>query len=193
MPCEAWQYNSRPAVARIMHLQARLAGLVPLIGRDTYIGGHGRMFIKLLDLVPVLDATGTEYDLGELVTYLNDGVVLAPSMLLVPAVSWSEVDANSFVVALTDHGHTVAARVTVDEHGMPRDFSTTDRFLDDPDHPNQLMRAEWTTPVAEWGTIDGRLLPLRAQAVWRLPGGDLPYAEFQLIPASVAFNIPPGR
>jgi hypothetical protein len=193
MPCEAWQYNSRPAIARIMHLRVRLAGLIPLVGRDTYIGGHGRMLIKLLDLVSVVDATGTEFDLGELVTYLNDAVLLAPSMLLVPAVSWSAVDAHSFTLALTDQGHTVTARVTIDERGLPHGFSTTDRFLEDPANPRQLIRAEWTTPVTEWGTIEGRPFPIQARAVWRLPGGDLPYADFQLIPGSAAFNIPPGR
>lgn len=192
MKCEAWQYNNRLAVARIMHLRARFIGLIPFIGRDTYLGGRGRMFIKLLDRFPVADGTGQEYDIGELVTYLNDAVLMAPSMLLVPEVSWSGLDANSFAVALTDHRRTVTARVIVDERGALGEFSTTDRFLYDPKNPKQLIRAEWRTPVARWEEIDGHLLPASAQAIWRLPAGDYPYAEFRLIPASVAFNIPPG-
>ncbi len=33
--------------------------------------------IRLLDLITVEDATGAEYDIGELVTYLNDAVLIA--------------------------------------------------------------------------------------------------------------------
>jgi hypothetical protein len=37
---------------------------------------------KLLGLVTVADGEGREFDLGELVTYVNDAAMLAPSMLL---------------------------------------------------------------------------------------------------------------
>ncbi len=85
---------------------------LPVLGRDTYADGRGRMLIRLLDLITVGDGTGEAFDIGELVTYLNDGIMMAPSMLLVPEVRWSEVDAGSFDVALTDHGRTVkGARV----------------------------------------------------------------------------------
>ena len=109
MPCEAWQYNNSLAVARIMHLRIRFGRVLPVIGRDTYLDGKGRMLIKLLDRVVVGDGRGDEFDLGELVTYLNDALLLAPSMLLTPHVSWSAVDADSFTVTLTDRAHTVSA------------------------------------------------------------------------------------
>lgn len=192
MKCEAWQYNSRLALARIFHIRIRLGGLLPIVGRDTYVQGHGRMLVKLLDLFTIADGTGEEYDLGELVTYLNDAVLIAPSMLLAPEVSWSSVDASSFDVKLTDHGRTVTARVVVDETGAPRDFSTTDRFCYNPDQPKQLMRARWTTPIAGWEVVDGRPLPTGAQAVWHLPRGPFAYADFRLIPGTAAFNVRPG-
>ena len=192
MPCEAWQYNSNLAVARVMHLRIRFGGMIPVIGRDSYLAGKGRMLIKLLDRFVIGDGTGEEFDIGELVTYLNDALLLAPSMLLVPQVSWSAVDRGSFDVALTDHGRTVSGRVFVDEHGTPRDFSTTDRFLDDLEHPGTLVRGHWRTPVAEWTEIGGRPLPAKAKATWRLPQGDFNYVDFQLMPDSVAFNVPPG-
>lgn len=57
MKCEAWQYNSRLALARIFHIRLRLGGLLPIIGRDTYIDGHGRMLVKRLDVFTVADGT----------------------------------------------------------------------------------------------------------------------------------------
>jgi len=193
LPCEAWQYNNRLAIARIMHLRIRFVGLVTVVGRDTYVGGKGRMLIKLLDRFVVGDAAGREFDIGELVTYLNDALLLAPSMLLVPGVSWSAVDADSFDVTLTDRTNTVSGRLYIDKRGTPRDFSTSDRFLEDPEHRGVLMRGHWRTPIAEWTEVEDRPMPAGGKAIWRLPRGDFEYADFRLIRESVVFNVAPGE
>jgi len=105
------------------------------------------MLIRLMDLIAIGDGTGEEYDIGELVTYLNDAVLICPTMLLVPAISWAAVDGTSFDISLTDHGRRVTARVFVGADGAPTEFSTTDRFCYNPDEPKTLLRARWTTPV----------------------------------------------
>jgi hypothetical protein len=192
MRCEAWQYNSRLALARIFHIRIRMLGLVPIVARDTYIDGHGRMLVEALDLFPIADGTGEQFDIGELVTYLGDAVLVAPSMLLVPEVSWTPCDSNSFDVMLKDHDRTVTARVFVDEKGAPLDFNTTDRFYYDPDRPQELVRARWSTPVSGWNDLDGVPRPMGAQAVWHLPQGPFTYADFRLIPGTAAFNLHPG-
>jgi hypothetical protein len=192
MRCETWQYNSRPAVARVFHIRIRFGGFLPVTGRDTYVQGRGRMLIKLLNLYTIEDGTGDEYDIGELATYLNDAVMIAPGMLLAPEIGWSAVDGGSFDVSLTDHGRTVTARVTIDETGAPRNFSTTDRFCYDPANPECPVQARWTTPIDGWESIGGRLLPTGAQAIWHLPQGPFPYADFCPVPETLVFNVPPG-
>jgi hypothetical protein len=172
-------------------MRLRFGGL-PVIGRDTYRDGRGRMVGRLLDLLTVIDGRGPEFDVGELVTYLNDLALLAPSMLLVPAVSWGPVDGRSFDLSLTDHDNTVKARVFVDERGAPVNFETTDRFCEDPADARKLLRARWTTPMEGFRSSDGRQVPTRGQAVWHLPQGEFPYADFTLIPGSLAYNIPAG-
>ena len=89
MRCVVWQYNSSPAVARLFHMRITAAGVLPMTGRDAYVHGHGRMHGKLAGLVTVADAAGPENDVSELVTYLNDAVFFAPSMLLALPVSWA--------------------------------------------------------------------------------------------------------
>jgi hypothetical protein len=185
LAAEIWQYTSQPDVARIFHMRLRMKGL-PVYGRDTYVAGRGRMLIRALDLFTLEDSQGSEYDIGELVTYLNDAVLLAPSMLLVPAVRFAPVDEGSFDLTLTNLGTTVAARVFVDERGAVRDFSTTDRF-------HGRTRTRWTTPVDSWEVIDGRLMPKGGGAVWHFPDGDFKYAELDLAPGSIVFNVAPGR
>lgn len=193
MKCETWQYNTRLAVARIFHIRLRFGGLVPVIGRDTYQNEHGRMLIKLLDFFTIGDGTGEEFDIGELVTYLNDVTLIAPSLLLVPEARWSAVDAGSFDIALSDHGRTVSARVFVDENGAVQNFSTTDRFYADPKNPKKLVRGRWTTPAEGWQEVGGRRLPTRGQAVWHMPKGEFAYADFTPVPGSLVFNIRPGE
>jgi hypothetical protein len=192
MKCEAWQYNTRLRLARIFYIRISLFGIVPVLGRDTYMDGHGRMLIRALDLFTVGDGTGEPYDIGELVTYLNDGITIAPAMLLVPEVSWSEVDAKSFDVALTDHGRTVKARVFVDERGAPVDFETTDRFYSDPKDATKATRCRWTTPIDGYQDLGDRRLPTRGMAVWHPPEGELAYADFTFDPATLAFDVAPG-
>lgn len=192
MKCEAWQYNTRLSLARIFYLQLRLFGVVPVLGRDTYVDGRGRMLIRALDLVTVGDGVGEPYDVGELVTYLNDGVMIAPSLLLTPQVRWSEVDDATFEVELTDHGRSVKARVLLNEAGAPVSFETTDRFYSDPQDPKKTTRCRWTTPIAGWQDVGERKLPTRGQAVWHPPEGELAYADFAYDASTLAFNVAPG-
>jgi osmotically-inducible protein OsmY len=93
--CEAWQYNTCVEITRICKLRIHMGALLPVVALDTYVRGHGRMKAKLLGVVPVADESGSELDTGELVTYLNDGLLVAPSMLLGPEIRWSAVDDRS--------------------------------------------------------------------------------------------------
>jgi hypothetical protein len=189
MPCEAWQYNSRPGVARVFHMRIDAVGLLSMLGRDSYLSGRGQMHGRLLGLVTVANGSGPEYDASELVTFLNDAVIFAPSMLLRLPVSWSAAGDRSFDVTLTDSGHRVTARVFLDERAAVSDFSTDDRYADT---PGGLVQARWSTPVQGWREVDGRRLPSSGSAIWHLPDGALTYAEFTLGPGDISYNVAPA-
>jgi hypothetical protein len=187
VPAAACQYNSAITVVRVFVLRVRLGGVVPMAGKDWYLDGHGRMVGKLAGLITVADGQGEEFDIGELTTYLNDAVILAPSFLLRPEVGWAEVDHNAFDVTLRDAGRSVSARVFIDERAAPVDFATTDRFADLPAGPR---RAEWRTPISEWVEANERPMPGRCSALWNLPEGEFSNIEGRFDPASFAFNVP---
>lgn len=173
MPAEVWQYNTVAPIARLFWMRIDMAGgLLPMVGRDSYLDGRGRMLGKLFDTIVVADGEGEPFDIGELTTWLNDAVLMAPSMLLQAPVAFHEVDDASFDVTLTDAGRTVSARVELDARGAPIDFQTEDRFIDLPSGP---ARARWSTPVEDWRVVAGRPVPTRGSAVWHLPEGDLTY------------------
>ena len=129
------------------------------------------------------------FDLGELVTWLNDAVLLAPTFLLDPTVTWGDTDDESFDVSVTDAGRSVTGRVFVDERGAPVDFSSTDRFAD---LPEGLTKARWTTPIAGWETSGARPIPTSAKAIWHLSDGPMTYAEGRFVPSSIVYDVAPG-
>lgn len=190
-PLDALQYSSGvPEVARLFTMRLPFLG-VPVQGRDWYLRGRGSMVIRPLDLFTIQDARGPEFDLGELVTWVNDAVIFAPSMLLVPATRWTALDAGAFGLTFTDRGHTVAARVSVGADGAPTSFLTEDRWYAPPGAKEPPRRTPWSTPVGGYRLVDGRMLPAAGAATWKLPDGDLTYAEFTVGPGDLAFGVPP--
>jgi hypothetical protein len=187
MPCDAWQYNSAVEVARLFRMRLMVGRVLPMWGWDTYRGGTGRMLGKALGLVPVADGSGPEFDIGELTTWLNDAVLLAPGMLLTDRVRWEATGEDSFRVSVTDSGRTVSAEVFLDDDSRPRDFRSEDRYADLPGGP---VRALWSTPMEGWTVVDGRPLPTRGAAVWHLPDGEFRYGELTL--TDLALDVPPA-
>jgi hypothetical protein len=122
-------------------------------------------------------------------TYLNDAVLLAPTTLLVPAVNWHEVDDASFDLTLRDAGHSVSARVFLDERGAPVDFHA-DRYATLPDG---VALTPWRTPIAGWETVNGRPVPGPASAIWDLTDGAFCYIEGRFEPNSITYNALPQR
>jgi hypothetical protein len=175
MPFHAWQFNAADPVTRLIRMRIDVARIIPMFGTDTYVHGSGRMLGKLLGLITVADGEGPEFDLGELVTYVNDAAMLAPSLLLTPSCEWTAVDDDSFDVTFTDGANVVRARLVVDEVGRLVDFRTDDRWFAGTDPPSQ---APWSTPVAGWTTTTGgRPVPAFGSAVWHLPDGDFTYVR----------------
>jgi hypothetical protein len=186
LPLDAWQYNSAVEVTRLFRMRLLVARALPMWGWDTYHAGTGRMLGKALGLVTVADGSGPEFDIGELTTWLDDAVLLAPGMLLHPRTTWDAISADSFRVAVTDAGRTVSAEVLLDEEGRPRDFRSEDRWAD---LPGGRVRAPWSTPVTGWTMADGRPRMTGGAAVWHLPDGEYRYAEMTL--QSLDLDVPP--
>ena len=189
MKCQTWQYNNRLATARIFHIKMRFFGLLPVIARDTYISGLGRMLVKAMDTFTLADGRGDEYDIGELVTYLNDAVLICPGMLFTPEITWTAVDRGSFDISMKSYERTVTARVMVDADGAPTDFVSTDRYCEDPENPRKLMQARWSTPIDGWQEVGGRKVFTRGRAVWHLDSGTFEYGDFSPVLKSLQFNV----
>ena len=124
-------------------------------------------------------------DRAELVTYLDDALLLAPSTLLDLPITWTAVDDRTFDVTLTDQDLQVTARVTTDHRGAPREVTTDNRWAD---LPTGLTKTRWSTPVDGWILVADRMRPRRACAVWHLPEGPFTYAQFDFTNADITYH-----
>jgi len=181
LPYESWQIGTSDPIGRVYRIRVQ-AGPVPLVATDRYLDGRGTMHGEVLGLMTVVDAAGPEMDAGELVTWCNDAVLLAPSMLLGGDVRWAALDDHSFGVTVADRGIEVTARVVVDDDGAPTTFETFDRYVD---LGGGLVRTRWSTPVDGWATVDGRLQFVAGSAVWETADGPYEYARTRLGPGDV--------
>jgi len=183
MPIKAEQvYTTNPPAFR-WRARFKMFGLWIVTGDDTYQNGHGHMFGKIAGLFNIFDARGPEIDQGTMMRYLNE-MTWFPIALLSDYVTWQAVDEQSFDVTFTDYGQSVTARFLIAPDGRLINFSTM-RYRE---HKGQYTLDRWDTPMTEWGVLGGLNLPSRGQAVWKLPGGDLPYADFTL--SEVEYNCP---
>ncbi len=182
MRASAVQRDTVDPISRVFTMRLSLARVLRMLGHDVYVGGRGRMQGKLFGLVTVADGSGEEFDIGELSTWLNDAVLLAPSMLLRDTVSWRATGADAFEVSLTDHGRTVRAEVRIDGRGAPVDYRTTDRWAALPSGP---VRAPWRTPVPRWDVVDGRPFPGPTDAIWELDDGPFAYVRGGFVPGTL--------
>ena len=89
MACRTWQLSTAVPVRRLFHMHLRVAPGIAMTAWDTYADGSGHMRGKLFGALPVASGTGPHFTTSELVTWLNDAVLLAPSMLLGPACKFA--------------------------------------------------------------------------------------------------------
>ena len=196
MPMNAWQYNSSLELTRVFYIRVRFFGVMPVLARDTYVRGQGRMLIRPLDLFTAEDARGPEVAISELATYLNDAIMLGAVVVIGPGL-FLDGRRRSIVRRGLDpwRPHRAWRASSLDAQGAPRDFSTTDRFLEEPLRlPPHPSRSPGALDHADRRMAAGRrqAAATSGRAVWHLPQGDFTYVEVAFSPERVAFNVPPG-
>jgi hypothetical protein len=175
MPFTAQEFYTTAPPSLIWNARFKLAGLPLLRARDRYQFGHGHMYGKLAGLFTVFDARGEQLDQATMIRYLNE-IMWFPTAFLGENIRWEAVDDSSARVTFNDGGKSVSAEVFIDEQGRLTNF-TAMRYRE---IEGEYSLDPWSTPISAYGTFAGLKLPLRGQAVWHLPSGDLPYADLEI-------------
>ncbi|OLT01344.1 hypothetical protein BJF90_32310 [Pseudonocardia sp. CNS-004] len=191
MPCDAWLFATAAEPARVFGMRRRGAGAWTT-RRDVYVRSRGRTYGDVLGVLPVVRDAGPKADTNQLVRWLCDAVLLAPSMLLGPATTWATgPDPASFEVAVTDRGRTVSAQVLLDARGAAQEVWTDDRHAD---LPGGVERVRWHMQVDGWVEVDGRSRMTGASTTWDLLCEPFRYGELTLaaLEQNAAGSRPPS-
>lgn len=176
MPMSAVQYYTTNPPGFVWKARFKVAGLPLVSARDTYEAGHGYMFGKVAGLFTIFDERGEKFDQGAMMRYLSE-IIWFPIAFLGENITWQAVDDHSAQVTLTDCGKSLSGRIFFDNAGRPTNFTTMRYYLKSKD---DIPLEPWSTPMTGYAVRAGLNLPVRGQAVWNLPCGDLPYWDGEI-------------
>lgn len=174
---EQWNFPHEPA--RFFLMDARRSGL-PVDVLHAYADGEAGMRVRLLSMVPLVNAAGPEMTRAETVTLLNDMALLTPSALADPAVRWEPIDDRSARATYRVGAHEIRAVLHFDDAGELVDFVSDDRLAASPDG-TEFTPLRWSTPVGEYRDVGGRYLMTRGEGRWHAPEGTYTYVELELL------------
>jgi hypothetical protein len=183
------QFDFFDEPTRVFLMRASVFGL-PMEGLHLLRDGKATMRIKAASLVQVVDARGPKMDQGETVTFFNDICLLAPARLVDrKSIQWEPPGPDQVRARFTHQGVTIGALVSFGESGQLTDFLSEDRFMSA--DGKTYASYPWSTPVRDYRSFDGRMVPSYGEAVWHTPEGELSYAKFTL--AEIEYNLSEPR
>src|SRR5437763_13949230 len=94
LPMVAEQYFTTTPPAFLWHATVLLFPFVSISATDRFSDGHGNMRIKLLSVIPMGNASGSEMDQSEMQRYLAE-MIWFPTAWLSDAIEWQAIDAHS--------------------------------------------------------------------------------------------------
>ncbi|MFC1967638.1 DUF6544 family protein [Chloroflexota bacterium] len=141
------------------------------------------MLVKLLGLISIADASGTEMNQASLVRYLSE-TIWFPTALISDYIRWEPIDTNSAKATIDVDGLTASAVFYFKESGELENL-VAERYYEE---YGQFVLRTWSTPITEYEEINGIRMPSKGYAVWNLSSGDFKYIEVEL--TSIEYNNP---
>jgi hypothetical protein len=183
MRARSVQYSFFDRPTRIFLMEARMYGL-PVRALHIYREEAATFTVRVASAVNMVDLHGPEISAAETVTVLNDLCLMAPGALLDPRLAWAEVDDRTARVTLTNGSHRVTATLGFNDDAELVDFWSDDR----PDSSSgRFIPMRWSTPISEYGDVDGMHLLHRGGTVYDRPDGPFVYGDFTL--NSIEFDV----
>ncbi len=140
--------------------------------KDIYCQGSGRMQIKLLSLIRLVDAKGEEFNQGELVRWLSELPWFPTALLPSYNLRWEAMDNESAKVSLTDYNKTVEGYFFYNKKGQITKFKAK-RY-------GEGKLQDWICQYSDYQEVNGMQIPFYAEASWNSEVEDSKYAKFRI-------------
>jgi len=184
MKSHSVQYNFYGNYSRLFLMKACQMG-IPFRALHIYTNEQATFQVKVAELFKVVDIKSEELTKAETVTLLNDMCIFAPGSLTDKRLTWTEPDALSAKVTLTNGKYIVSAILYFNETGELINFVSDDRSALQDD--GTMKQVRWSTPVSDYKEFEGRKVPTVGKTIWHYPEGNFTYGVFTL--RSIKYNV----
>ncbi len=178
MEFTAEQTNFLDEPSRFFLMDAKRGGL-PVDVLHAFRDGSATMRVRLLSLVPLVNAGGPELTRAETVTLFNDLCLLAPAALMDPAIRWEpstlvpcgEATPSEAIPSAPCSTSTKPANLWISCRTIGWPCRLTERSS-----PHE----RWSTPVRDYQDFGDRRVMTHGAGRWHSPTGDFAYVELEL-------------
>lgn len=184
MPFNAEEYFTVDPPAFLWYGRIRLFPLVSFNAIDKFYRDEGSLVVKLFSLIKVADTKGEECAQAELVRYLSE-IIWFPSAFLTSYIHWEPIDSDSARATISVAGLTASADLYFNQQGQIKNF-VAERYMDV--NGGSILK-KWFTPINKYAEINGIMVPVKAEGVWKLSFGDFSYVRITEIP-ELEYNNP---
>ena len=151
------------------------------IARDMYIADKGRLTATLFSIINVVNAKGEQYNKGELLRWLSEGIWFPTNLLPGENLQWTEIDNSSAKLIFNYNGLSLFYIINFNDKGEIVQMETK-RYMDE-------KRLEtWIIKPDKYKEINGVIIPTKAEVFWRLKESDFSYAKFNV--TKIEYNKP---
>lgn len=172
---QQWFTTHQPGLIWVARVDAGWG--IYMDGRDKLQDGKGNMLIKLLSLVPVVNAQGTEIDQGTLLRYLGE-MVWFPATALAPYVKWKVLDDHSAQATLTQGKTSVSGIFRFTDDGDVKSFEAKRYYT----RKEGATLEDWvvTNNPDSYKELGGIRMPTRSEVCWKLKTGDFTWYQLEI-------------
>jgi hypothetical protein len=184
MPFKAEEYFTVDPPGFLWYGRIQLFPLVSFYAIDKFYRDEGSLVVKLSSLIKVADAKGEECDQAELVRYLSE-IIWFPSAFLSDYIRWEPINSDSARATISVAGQTASADLYFNQQGKMTNF-VAERYMGV--NGGSILK-KWSTPIKKYAEINGIMVPVKGEGVWKLSSGDFSYVRITEIP-ELEYNNP---
>jgi hypothetical protein len=177
-PFTAVQHFSAEPPGFVWDATIRMAPLVPVRVRDSYVGGVGATLAKAAGLLSVADQSGSPaINAGALHRYLAEAAWFPTALLPGRGVTWEAIDDNTACATLSDAGNIVSLDFTFGPGDEIVRASTPARFRD---VNGTAVPTPWVCHYRRYAQVAGMRVPMEGEVEWVLPEGPQSYCRLRI-------------
>jgi hypothetical protein len=177
MSVEAEQVFNVEKPAFVWLAKVKMIPEIYLFGRDQYENGKGKMLIKLLSLIPIVNAKGEEIDQGTMLRFLGE-MVWFPSAALNDYLTWEQVSAEKVKVTMKYKDKEVTGFFNFDKKGALLSFEAKRYFS----RKEGATLEDWLVTIEQnsYKEFKGINVPTKSSVTWKLKEGAFTWYKLEI-------------